>query len=675
MARTGGDGTFIDFSKGKNTESNPLNSPAGAFRTLINCDISPVGALSRRLGLDFEKDFTIRRTGEYTVNQLADIDASAYPWQVADEDAGFNFVVVRIGSTLDIYDMTSGTALSNSFKDTIDITSFEMSASQSARSIIDTSSGKGVFIVTGEFYRPFYLEYDSTADTFSANAISMEIRDFTGVEDGLDIDERPSTLSDEHKYNLKNQGWTDSRLTSVSYPSNADISHLGVTTDSGGNTIFSVSHLNEQTFGNTLAPRGHYVLDAFDRDRVAVSDIFGLPTDGTNRRPTTSAFYSGRAWYGGERTRIYFSQILEDLSKIGKCYQEQDPTAEDFNELLDTDGGVVNIPEAGQVVKILALDEGIVVLGTNGVWYISGGTENFTANTFSVTKVTEVGCLSTGSAVKVENAVMYWSVDGIYILTLDAGTLKLVASNLSETTIKTDYQAIPAISKGFVQGVYDNESKNVFWFYNNTSESSTSTLTIRKTHVLVYNAVFNAFYDYEMADTGAVGFTPFACNAIKTGGRSNGLSVEFVTLTDGEILTLTSGESITVTTSFDDALSLPLKVLSFTPDGNGDYGYTFSEYCSVTFLDWFSFDAVGKSFDSIVETVPITSGEVMRDKQATYLMVYFNRQRGGFGSISGTGRPDPSFGYLVTQSPIEVLRDGAPKVQVYQMFYEVLELV
>jgi hypothetical protein len=33
------------------------------------------------------------------------------------------------------------------------------------------------------------------------------MRDFDGVNDGLAIDQEPSTLSKEHHYNLMNQGW------------------------------------------------------------------------------------------------------------------------------------------------------------------------------------------------------------------------------------------------------------------------------------------------------------------------------------------------------------------------------------------------------------------------------------------------------------------------------------
>jgi len=64
------------------------------------------------------------------------------------------------------------------------------------------------------------------------------------------------------------------------------------------------------------------------------SGITGLTvvTTGT-ARPTTCAFFSGRVFYGGIQSqgynaRIYFSQILSNISQAGKCYQSNDPSSQ-----------------------------------------------------------------------------------------------------------------------------------------------------------------------------------------------------------------------------------------------------------------------------------------------------------------------------------------------------------
>jgi hypothetical protein len=69
------------------------------------------------------------------------------------------------------------------------------------------SSGLGYLFVAHPLCNPFYVSYDPVTDTISSGAITITVRDFERVEDSLAIDNRPSTLTDLHKYNLYNQGW------------------------------------------------------------------------------------------------------------------------------------------------------------------------------------------------------------------------------------------------------------------------------------------------------------------------------------------------------------------------------------------------------------------------------------------------------------------------------------
>lgn len=57
-------------------------------------------------------------------------------------------------------------------------------------------------------------------------------------------------------------------INSFGYPSNADISYLGlVTSTDGDKLIFDGSFLQDKTFGNSPAPRGHYVFNIANFDR------------------------------------------------------------------------------------------------------------------------------------------------------------------------------------------------------------------------------------------------------------------------------------------------------------------------------------------------------------------------------------------------------------------------
>src|SRR5688500_11199429 len=49
--------------------------------------------------------------------------------------------------------------------------------------------------------------------------------------------------------------------------------------------------------GNNRAPRGHFLLNAFRKNRSAVSGIAGLPIEEIKTRASGICFFSGRAWW------------------------------------------------------------------------------------------------------------------------------------------------------------------------------------------------------------------------------------------------------------------------------------------------------------------------------------------------------------------------------------------
>src|SRR5690606_10231014 len=101
-----------------------------------------------------------------------------------------------------------------------------------------------------------------------------------------------------------------------------------------GSDNFSAAIMRRFAGGNTLAPRGHFILKAFRKDRSAVSGVANIPVESVSGRPSAVGFFAGRVFYGGVsgsdiNGHIFYSQIIEDASKIGRCYQVNDPTSED----------------------------------------------------------------------------------------------------------------------------------------------------------------------------------------------------------------------------------------------------------------------------------------------------------------------------------------------------------
>jgi hypothetical protein len=293
---------------------------------------------------------------------------------------------------------------------------------------------------------------------------------------------------------------------------------------------------NRDYVGNSKAPTGHFIINAFERNRQAVfgnwntisganayenllNSIYGTsfgtknpsqktlatPSDPIYKRPSTVAFFSSRVWFSGVfdeayNNRLFFSQILTQPEVAGKCYQENDPTVEEFNKLLDTDGGIVQISEAGSILAMHPLGDYLIVCANNGVWAV-GGTDGgtFKPTAYSVKKISAAGALGRDCCGSIENAVLYFSSEGIFAVTLDPSSGYPVANNISLATIQTDYQAITEAARTNAHLMFDRIEKIAYWFYDGTSGYTTSSYPSIWNKALVYNIPLNAFYDYQLA--------------------------------------------------------------------------------------------------------------------------------------------------------------------------------
>lgn len=107
--------------------------------------------------------------------------------------------------------------------------------------------------------------------------IDPQIRDFLLLETSTEIGRNPSTINAAYRYNLLNAGWYENSYKDESgatitnlieryhsdtgnYPSQAQVPQLGVRVESQtGDRYFSSEELDSVSFGNSEAPRGHYI--------------------------------------------------------------------------------------------------------------------------------------------------------------------------------------------------------------------------------------------------------------------------------------------------------------------------------------------------------------------------------------------------------------------------------
>lgn len=382
--------------------------------------------------------------------------------------------------------------------------------------------------------------------------------------------------------------------------------------------------LDQLYSGNNRAPRGHFILNQFRKDRALVSGIPGAVPEDTNERPNSVAFFSGRAWYGCQST-IYYSQILDgsDASKAGKCYQEADPTAEDISDLLATDGGVVPIPEADHIEAITPLANGIMVFAQNGVWFVSGGDSAFSALNVSVSKVSPIGTKSPMSIIETNDTIFWWSEIGIQALQQASGQFGPIPgrfgnTNIAESTIQTFYNEIDSNAKHYAKAIYDPRNNLIIWLYCSDSANG-----YEYDSLLLYDMTLQAFY-------------PWQVSSINGGPVINGLYLDqgytesgfFSEVTDSNTLVTDLGDVVeTDVTSYSGRAS-NIFYLTQVP---GE-GLTVSAPVSFEYADWFSFDDVGALYDSYILTGYELNNDAMRDKQIVYLFAYFKRTEDNLGN-------------------------------------------
>lgn len=294
------------------------------------------------------------------------------------------------------------------------------------------------------------------------------------------------------------------------YPSNADVWWY-FTNSSGTFDPATTQPYVSLSTGN--APQGHYILNAFDMDRSLVSGIANINKVSTTKRPVTGCFTNGRVWYTGINDsqatagdvkyytwseNIYFSQVIQTPNDFGSCYQFNDPTSENLNSLLPTDGGIITLVGCGTIHKLFPIQNGLLVFANNGVWFITGSKGiGFSADDYTITKLSNVQTLSNTSFIDVMGLPFFWTEDGIYSVVPSSGGA-LAVTPLTVSTIRTAYNNIPVASKGYARGDYDRINYVIKWVYRSTQESSV-TNRYEFDSVICFNTYLKCFYTYSIA--------------------------------------------------------------------------------------------------------------------------------------------------------------------------------
>lgn len=220
MPRAGVDKQHLfTFVAGLISEASGLTYPENSLKSGDNLDVNRKGEARRRLGVDYELNYQLSSdTYDSSVVEFEGI--SYHDWPSVNNDGSINFFVIQVGDILYIYNK-SADPLSSGFLTSVDIGNYQIVVQGSGKVgfsptiSLDSAVLKGKLFLVGPITRPIVLEYDLVAEELRVTLLTLRVRDFDGVDDGLSVDERPATLSVQKEYNLMNQGWIDTADSGV----------------------------------------------------------------------------------------------------------------------------------------------------------------------------------------------------------------------------------------------------------------------------------------------------------------------------------------------------------------------------------------------------------------------------------------------------------------------------
>lgn len=224
------------FVRGLITEANRLSEDLNLMTDGENIALRRDGSCVRRKGIDTEfGGNTVSGTRQVIPNNHV---VKAVTWKNVNGDPSKNICVVQAGTSLHFFDM-SYVPLSDGFIDTVDMSQFSINTTNVASEPISATPTTLALLIVNKYCEPIWVIYDDETQELEVSNLILKIRDFGGLPDGLKIAEKPTTLSAAHQYNLLNQGWADTALSTAPDLTGDGTSTGGSGTTGGGTSVDS----------------------------------------------------------------------------------------------------------------------------------------------------------------------------------------------------------------------------------------------------------------------------------------------------------------------------------------------------------------------------------------------------------------------------------------------------
>jgi hypothetical protein len=612
------------FIKGLITEAGELTFPEDASIDELNCLLERDGSRRRRLAVEVEDSNVLS-----TFNINNDFEFTTGIWDNVAGQAGLEFLVVQTGRKLFFYNIASEPYSANQKSFSVNMTPFGQAGSPGAGTAkVQLAAINGDLVVVSEAINPFYITYDPQADTIATAQITPRTRDFEWQGDTTPYSEQVASPSARRIYDTTNAGWvgtkgaaalTDYVTENTAYPALTHPWYSGK--DADGN--FDEAEWQKVFSGTSLTGNGHFILDFFNKVRS------GLTTETEPTRFKTVAAFSGRVFYAGLTSaknggRILFSKQLDNITEAGRCYQQNDPTSEEISDLLDTDGGVIVIPDAYNIQKLHVFGSTLFVFAENGVWQISGVDNVFRATEYSISRITQVGLNNASAFVSVEGVPMWWSKHGIHTISFDQVSGRGQEQNLTIPTIQKFFDKIDGNAKDRCIASYDATNKRVHWFYPNNGESVFN----KKNRVLTLDISIQAFYPWEVSDS--TSNTDYIIGSEYIQGFGSDFVDFDVFTSDGDDVLTAGGDDVVINklTKLSQADSSVALMIFDASNSKMTFGF----FQGTEFLDWGN-----ANYSSYAEAGYDFLGDLVLKKNAPYVQVYLRPTETGFAGSDELG--------------------------------------
>ena len=262
--------TVKPFIGGLNTELSQVEETPQYTADELNCRTYPDGSRGRRYGMGIEQFGTTLYRDDNKIY-------SVYYWSNAHKN-NVDLLVTQVGNSLVFKRANRPFSSQNNFA-TVDLTPYIIDTEGFNNSQMAYTTGAGYLIVANKYMDTILIDYNPNEETVVVTKPSFKTRDFEGMHEDIAVDHRPTEAeyTPAHQYNLMNQGWSLAEIDKFkqdvgdnTYPSNNLVWFVGK--DSTG--TFDVTTLLNKYFGNTPAPKGHYILDAITKARYELTGIF-----------------------------------------------------------------------------------------------------------------------------------------------------------------------------------------------------------------------------------------------------------------------------------------------------------------------------------------------------------------------------------------------------------------